>query len=155
MQKLEDSAFVDRMAKEERQHKDTSTKAARVTALSVNIVHFKKTAVEHHKCQICNRPLNQQELQNFLQYQVCCHSITEISIPPGLQSTLGYAQPEKRTTTCEYSSLLISYFLHAAMTHTILHVGRVWELNGLSVGQTLQMCTALLQISGRPQPECL
>lgn len=66
---MEDSAFVDTMAKEERQHKDTSTKAARVTALSVNIVHFKKTAVEQHKCQICNRPLSQQELQNFLQYQ--------------------------------------------------------------------------------------
>ena len=74
-QTLEDSAFPEQVEKEEREHKEASTKHSRVAALGVNIDHFKKVAVEQHKCQICDRPLNNQELQKFLRFQVSCCSI--------------------------------------------------------------------------------
>lgn len=64
------------MEKEEREHKEASTKHSRVAALGVNIDHFKKVAVEQHKCQICDRPLNNQELQKFLRFQVSCCCLT-------------------------------------------------------------------------------
>ena len=91
LQNLEDSAFPERVEKEEREHKEASTKHSRVAALGVNIDHFKKVAVEQHKCQICDRPLNNQELQNFLRFQVSCCCINHRLVVSALSLQLHFA----------------------------------------------------------------
>lgn len=67
------------MAKEEEDRAKTSTKAARISALSVNLAHFRRTALQEHKCEICNRPLDDQELEKFIQRQVRCLVINQTS----------------------------------------------------------------------------
>lgn len=70
LQNVEETACPRKIADEESRRNETSTKAARVNALAVNIDHWKKYACSQHKCQVCERPLNQQELDVFLKRQV-------------------------------------------------------------------------------------